>query len=80
MKISRSRLRKIIVEEIQTILSVDSTEDVEAQEDSFAGGDNLELPIDHVTAMGFPEQPDEERLIQIVREELGLQFPKKITY
>ena len=80
MKISRSRLRKIIVEEIQTILSVDSTEDVEAQEDSFAGGDNLEFPIDHVTAMGFPEQPDEERLIQIVREELGLQFPKKITY
>lgn len=80
MKISRSRLRKIIVEEIQTILSVDNTEDVEAQEDSFAGGDNLELPIDHVTAMGFPEQPDEERLIQIVREELGLQFPKKITY
>jgi len=80
MKISRSRLRKIIVEEIQTILSVDNTEDVEAQEDSFAGGDNLELPIDHVTAMGFPEQPDEERLIQIVREELGTRFPKKITY
>ena len=80
MKISRARLRKIIVEEIQTILSVDNTEDVEAQEDSFAGGDNLELPIDHVTAMGFPEQPDEERLIQIVREELGQRFPKKITY
>ena len=80
MKISRTRLRKIIVEEIQTILSADNPEDVEAQEDAYAGGDNLELPIDHVTAMGFPEQLDEERLIQIVREELGTQFPKKITY
>ena len=80
MKISRAKLRKIIVEEIQTILSIDNTEDVEAQEDAFAGGNNLELPIDHVTAMGFPEQPDEERLIQIVREELGQRYPKKIKY
>jgi hypothetical protein len=80
MKISRARLRRIIAEEIQTILLADDPSEVEAQEDAFAGGDNLELPIDHVSAMGFPEQPDEERLVQIVHEELGRYFPKKITY
>ncbi len=80
MKISRSALRKMIVEEMSNILSYDDPSDVEAQEDTYAGGDNLELPIDHVTALGFPEQPDEERLVQIVREELGTAFPKKIKY
>ncbi len=80
MKISRTKLRKMIIEEMQSILAVEDPSDVEAQEDAFAGGDNLELPIDHVTALGFPEQPDEERLIQIVHEELSRYFPKKITY
>jgi hypothetical protein len=82
MKISRSTLRKMIVEEMSSILSHDNPSDVEAQEDAMAGGENLELPIDHVTALGFPEQPsdDDKRLVQIVREELGNVFPKKIKY
>ncbi len=82
MKISRSTLRKMIVEEMSSILSHDDPSDVEALEDAMAGGENLELPIDHVTAFGFPEQPsdDDKRLVQIVREELGNVFPKKIKY
>jgi len=72
----------MIVEEMSSILSHDNPSDVEAQEDVMAGGENLELPIDHVTALGFPEQPsdDDKRLVQIVREELGNVFPKKIKY
>lgn len=82
MKISRLALRKMIVEEMSSILSHDDPTEVEAIEDALAGGDNLELPIDHVTALGFPEQPsdDDKRLVQIVREELGHAFPKKIKY
>ena len=73
MKISRTVLRKMIVEEMQNILSYDDAADVEAVEDAMAGGDNLELPLDHASAMGVPEQPEDDHimLIQIVREELA---------
>jgi hypothetical protein len=73
MKISRTVLRKMIVEEMNNILSYDNPSDVEAVEDAMAGGDNLELPLDHASAMGVPEQPEDEHimLIQIVREELA---------
>ena len=82
MKISQNRLQRIIREEIESILSNDTPSDVVAVEDALSGGDNLEHPIDHVAASGFPEQPDEDelRIISIVREELSRSFPRKIRY
>ena len=82
MKISQSRLQRIIREEIESIISNDAPSDAVPVEDALAGGDNLEHPIDHVAASGFPEQPDEDelRIISIVREELSRSFPRKIRY
>ena len=46
-KMTINRLRRIISEEIDTILDNDRPEDVEAVEDAWSGGDNLELDLDH---------------------------------
>jgi len=82
MKISQTQLQRIIREEIEHMLSNDHPSEVEAAEDAIAGGDNLEQPIDHVAASGFPEQPDHDelRIMTIVREELSRSFPQKIRY
>ena len=37
----------MIKEEIESVLSVESLEDLEPIEDAFAGGNNLHLNIDH---------------------------------
>ena len=46
MKITESKLRQIIKEELDAILK-----DVETKEGTWAGGDNLENPIDYVKAV-----------------------------
>ena len=38
---------KMIKEEIDSILSVDSLEDIQPVEDAFAGGENLHVNINH---------------------------------
>ena len=51
MKISRQQLRRIIAEEMKKTtddpLSHDDTADVKAQEDSWAGGQNVHWQKDH---------------------------------
>jgi hypothetical protein len=46
MKLTESKLRQIIKEELDAILK-----DVETKEGAWAGGDNLENPIDYVKAV-----------------------------
>ena len=76
MKISKDRLAKIIREEIECILSNQEPSEVEALDNAWAGGENIELPLDHVKAGGGPEQTDAElvRVAEIVREELLRQY------
>jgi hypothetical protein len=42
MELTKSQLKQIIQEELDSILK-----DVEAKEDSWAGGENLENPVDY---------------------------------
>lgn len=76
MKISKDRLAKIIREEIECILSNQEPSEVEALDNAWAGGENIELPLDHVKAGGGPEQTDADlvRVAEIVREELLRQY------
>jgi hypothetical protein len=46
MKITKTMLKQIIKEELEAILK-----DVETKEDAWAGGDNLENPIDYVKVL-----------------------------
>ena len=71
MKITRQWLLKLIKEEIEHALDNDHPSEVEAQEDAWAGDENLEQPIDHVEALGSgASEEDEVRIAAIVREEL----------
>jgi len=73
MKISKLRLAKIIREEIETILSNDHPSETEAIDDVWAGGENIELPLDHVVAGGgpAPDEADALRVAEIVQEEMS---------
>ena len=58
MKITKRQLKKIISEEYSKVIheiEQSELEDVEAVEDSWAGGDNLHHQIDHsAAAKSFP--------------------------
>ena len=73
MKISKLQLAKIIREEIESVLSNEHPSDVEPDEDAWAGGENIELPLDHVVAGGGPAPvaADALRVAEIVREEMS---------
>ena len=71
MRITRQWLLKLIKEEIDSALDNEHPSEVEAQEDVWAGGENLEQPIDHVDVAGEgASEEDEVRIADIVREEL----------
>jgi len=72
MRVSKTRLARIIREEIESIISNESPSDVEATADAWAGGENIELPLDHVKAGGGPEPEEADllRVAEIVQEEL----------
>ena len=81
MKISKTHLARIIREEIECIISNEHPSEVEASKEAWAGGENIELPLDHVKAGGGlePDEADLLRVAEIVREELTRQYrPKKI--
>lgn len=73
MKISKLRLARIIREEIESVLSNEHPSEVEPAEDAWAGGENIELPLDHVEATGgpAPTEADALRVAEIVREEMS---------
>jgi hypothetical protein len=72
MKISRQQLRRIIAEEMKKTtddpLSHDDTADVKAQEDTWAGGQNIHWDKDH--AKELIEAMSSEELRNFVLSEL----------
>ena len=71
-RLTRTHLRRLICEEIETILDAESAEDVEALEDSWAGGDNLEHSIDHAKEAGSDPVTDHQEVMVIVQSETHL--------
>ena len=65
-KISTTMLRRIISEEIESIIDKDRPEEVEAIEDAWAGGDNLEHDINHPEAAGAEENIVSIEILSIV--------------
>jgi hypothetical protein len=71
MRITRQWLLKLIKEEIENALDNEHPSEVESQEDAWAGGENLENPIDHADVLGSgASEVDDLRITDIVREEL----------
>ena len=52
MRLTKSQLDQIILEETEAILSYSHPSEVETVEDAYAGGENLVLPLDHSKTMG----------------------------
>lgn len=52
MKLTNAKLRLLIKEELDNIISYEDPADVEPVEDAWAGGEDLVLPIDHAEAGG----------------------------
>ena len=68
MKISKKQLLKIIAEQVKEALP-EHPEDVEVVEDSWAGGDNLELDVDYSKiSAGEPNVASPEVLELVVAE------------
>jgi siroheme synthase (precorrin-2 oxidase/ferrochelatase) len=79
MKISKLRLARIIREEIESILSNEHPSEAEATDDAWVGGENIELPLDHVVAGGGPAPDDADalRVAEIVQEEMSRPRPRR---
>ncbi len=65
-KISVTMLRRIISEEIESIIDKDRPEEVEALEDAWAGGDNLEHDVSHPEAGGAEQSVSSVEILSIV--------------
>ena len=84
MRLTKSQLRRIILEENEEMLSNDHPSDIEAVEDAFSGGENLVLSIDHSKATGSepvtdsPEQYsyEEEKVVQMTEAQLRMSIRK----
>ncbi len=72
-KLTRNHLRRLICEEIETMLDAENIEDVEALEDAWAGGDNIEYMIDHSKEAGGDPVTDHQEVMVIVQTESHLQ-------
>ena len=78
MRLTKSQLKRIILEETEEMLSYDHASEIEPVEDAFSGGENLVLPLDHSKAVGSepvtasPEHYDyeEERVVQMTEAQL----------
>jgi hypothetical protein len=89
MKITRRQLKRVIREEIEQLdydLSKDTTdmmldeecpEDVEAQEDSWAGGQNIHNQVDHSEAGGGDPQSRGVEILRIPESKLR-KFLRKV--
>ena len=78
MRLTKSQLTQIILEETEEMLSYSHPSEVEPVEDAFSGGANLVLPLDHSKAVGSepvtnsPEHYDyeEEKVVQVTESQL----------
>ena len=66
MKLTQKQLRKMILEEVENMLDHEFPDEVEAEEDAWAGGEDLDLPIDHLKAGGGPTIEDSPGMTDIV--------------
>ena len=66
MKITKRQLRKVILEEVENMLDHEFPDEVEAEEDAWAGGEDLTLPIDHSKAGGGPAEEEGAGMTDIV--------------
>ena len=71
-RLTRTHLRRLICEEIETMLDAESPEDVEAVEDAWAGGDNIEYALDHSKEVGGDPVTDHQEVMVIVQNESHL--------
>ena len=84
MRLTKSQLNRIILEETGDMLTLSHPSEVEPIENAFSGGENLVLPIDHSKAVGSepvtdsPEQYsyEEERVIQMTEAQLRKSIQK----
>ena len=58
MRLTEDRIRKIIREEIKNMLDNKNTQDVEAKEGVWSGGENLENSVDYVEVQSVNESID----------------------
>ena len=72
-RLTRTHIRRLICEEIETLLDAESAEDVEAVEDAWAGGENLEYELDHSEASGGEPATTGQETLVIVQSESHLQ-------
>lgn len=71
-RLTRTRLQKLICEEIEVFLDAETPGDVEALEDAWAGGDNIEYEIDHAKEAGSDPVTSEQEVMVIVQSESHL--------
>ena len=84
MKITKKQLKKIIREEIEVmeyptpksvseiIIDHDDPEDVEAQEDAWAGGQNVQSQIDHPKTVGGDPTTRGQEILKIVERKRNI--------
>jgi len=66
MKLTQKHLREMILEEVEDMLDHETPAEVEPVEDAWAGGEDLDLPIDHLKAGGGPTIEDGPGMTDIV--------------
>ena len=71
-RLTRTHLRRLICEEIETLIDAESPEDIEALEDAWAGGDNIEYALDHAKEAGSDPVTDHQEVMVIVQTESHL--------
>ena len=83
MRVTKRQLRRIIREEIEVLeypevkgvtalaLDNDDTEDLEAQEDAWAGGQNIHKQLDHPPTAGGEKTVRGQEILQVVPTPLG---------
>ena len=71
-KLTRTHLRRLICEEIVTLLDAEETEEIEPVEDAWAGGENLECDIDHSEVSGGEPVTRNQEVLVVVQSEADL--------
>jgi len=69
MKMTKRQLRQIIREEY-AVIDYETTDEVEAVEDAWAGGENLSLDIDHPKSVGSEETTVAPEILSVTEGEL----------
>ena len=78
MKITKRKLRQIIHEEY-ALIDYDTAEEVEAVEDVWSGGENLNLDIDHPKSVGAEETTKAPEILSITERQLRSIIRKKLN-